>query len=63
MNFVMADGHVKWIARYIDANIYLDLATIRGARSSAATRTEPSFEDSRGTVEELPPTMLSPAPS
>ena len=30
MNFAMADGHVKWIATYVDANIYLALATIAG---------------------------------
>jgi prepilin-type N-terminal cleavage/methylation domain-containing protein/prepilin-type processing-associated H-X9-DG protein len=36
MNFVMADGHVKWIAQYVDANIYMSLATIRGGEITGA---------------------------
>lgn len=30
MNFLMADGHVKTITPYVDAMVYLGLATIRG---------------------------------
>ena len=36
MNFLMADGHVKTITRYVDAMTYLALATIRGGEVVSA---------------------------
>lgn len=36
MNFVMDDGHVKWIASGIDANVYVGLATIQGGEIASS---------------------------
>jgi prepilin-type N-terminal cleavage/methylation domain-containing protein/prepilin-type processing-associated H-X9-DG protein len=36
MNFVMSDGHVKFIAQYVNVNTYLSLATLAGGEVVSA---------------------------